>query len=269
MKLNKRQEERLTAAIDYADRGWKVLPVGLDKKPINNNGSTGATTSQKQIVKWWMDNPFANIGVATGPESFWVVDCDVKEGKNGIATLAEYFGDKFTFEMEENLFAKTATGGIHFLFKYPDGRDVKNAQGILDGVDIRGDGGYIVVAPSARKIGDEYVPYRWNNLGLPIADAPEWALKLLTLQKDKTSMGVDLTRIMTGLGAGERDSELWRYACHLAARNVPYDIAYAFITVASDRCTPPFSHQLVKEKLDRAYSSKALPANTTLQLLKK
>jgi len=65
MKLNKWQEQKLNAAVDYADKGWKVLPVGLNKKPINYNGSIGATTNATEIVKWWMDKPFANVGVVS------------------------------------------------------------------------------------------------------------------------------------------------------------------------------------------------------------
>jgi hypothetical protein len=252
--MNKFALERQAAAIEYAQRGWRVLPVGLNKKPINHNGSTGATTDVKQILEWWKENPFANIGIATERASFWVVDMDRKDGIDGWQSLLDYFGKRLEFDTEKYLFSKTAGGGIHFLFKYPAGIDVHNAQGILPGVDIRGDGGYIVVAPSARKIDDKYVQYRWNDGSLPIAEPSEWALELLTKQKESKSQGIDLTRVMTGLSSGERDTELFRYACHLASRQVPIDIAEAFLLTAADRCKPPFSHDVVVDKLKRAYS---------------
>jgi putative DNA primase/helicase len=250
--MNKYQEERLAAALQYAARGWRVLPVGSNKRPINHNGSIGASTDTKQILAWWKETPYANIGVACGPESFWVVDIDMKDGVDGLASLMKEFP---TVSVDNNfLFAQTATGGFHLVFKWPKNGVIKNAQGILPGVDIRGEGGYIVVAPSARKIEDKYVQYQWNNLALDIAKAPEWAQDLARRQETKVAQGVDLTAVMSGLGAGERDTELFRYACHLSSREVPYDIAYAFLTVAADRCKPPFAHATVEEKLKRAYS---------------
>ncbi len=253
MALNKWQQKRLDAALAYASRGWRVLPVGIDKKPLNPNGSTGATTDTIQISKWWADKPNANIGVATGPESFFVVDIDIKEAVNGQQSLMAHFGERWHFDTDKNLYALTPSGGIHLLFKYPKGVDVKNSQGILEGIDIRGDGGYIVVAPSARKIGDEWLEYRWNDLKLPVAEAPEWVIELLGVQKEKRAEGVDVAKVVSGLSAGERDQELFRFACLLAHRKVPYDMAEAFLTVAADRCNPPFEAAVAKEKAARAY----------------
>lgn len=252
--MNKYQEERLVAAIDYAERGWRVLPVGLNKRPINHNGSTGATTDKTQILRWWKEHPFANIGIATERSSFWVVDVDMKENCNGWNSLLSTFGSELVFDYDKHLVGKTATGGVHFLFQYPEGIDVHNAQGILPGVDIRGDGGYIVVAPSSRKIGDEYKNYRWNDGSLPIAEPKPWALRLLSMQRQAKSRGVDVARVISGLSAGERDTELFRFACLLASRNAPRDMAEAFLTTAADRCRPPFGHAEVLEKLERAYS---------------
>ena len=73
------------------------------------------------------------------------------------------------------------------------------------------------------------------------------------MQVEAQSEGFDPYKVMRGLSQGERDTELFRYACHLAGREVPYDMAHAFITVAADRCKPPFSHAVVEEKLKRAY----------------
>jgi len=177
----------------------------------------------------------------------------MKNGKNGLESLKKHFGKDFDFDIEKYLWAKTPTGGFHFLFNYPDGIEVKNATDILEGVDIRGDGGYIVVAPSTLRIEEKFVEYRWYDYGLPIADAPGWVLELLTLQKHKQQGGVDITKVMTGLGAGERDNELFRYACHLSSRGVPLDIAQAFLSVAAERCNPPFSVSSAMEKVERAY----------------
>lgn len=258
--MNKHQQERLEAAIDYADKGWRVLPVGLDKKPINFNGSKGATTDARQIVKWWTDHPFANIGIACGPESFWVVDIDMKSGVDGLQSLRDYFGPRCDFDGQKYLMSKTATGGFHLLFQWPQGVEVHNAQGILPGVDVRGEGGYIVVPPSARKIGDKYVPYRWNNGALPIAPMQDWCTELLAIQKESRSKGVDVEKAMKGLSSGERDESLFRLACLLAGKGVDYDLAKSFMSVCADRCNPPFSQSLVEEKLKRAFGYERKPS---------
>jgi hypothetical protein len=259
--MNKHQKERLTAALEYAAKGWKVLPVGTNKKPINYNGSAGATTDVKQILSWWKDTPYANIGIATGPESFWVVDVDMKDGINGLESINAEFPDA-ELDVHTSLMAYTPTGGFHLLFQWPKVGVIKNAQGILEGVDIRGEGGYIVVAPSARKIEDKYIPYKWNDGSLPISKAPEWAQNLARRQVDKAAQGVNLTKVMTGLSAGERDTELFRYACHLSSRGVPLELAKSFITVAAERCTPPFSVSEAIEKLDTAYKYERKPSSS-------
>jgi putative DNA primase/helicase len=268
--MNRYQEERRAAALEYAAKGWRVLPVGTNKKPINHNGSTGATTDVKQILAWWKESPFANIGVATGPESFWVVDLDMKDGVNGLESLNTEFGDKMDFDADNYLCATTATGGVHLLFQWPKQGVIRNAQGIFPGVDLRGEGGYIVVAPSARKIEDKYVQYTWNDGSLPISPAPEWARDLAQRQVNKVAQGVDLTHVMTGLTAGERDTELFRYACHLSSRGVPMELAKSFMAVAAERCTPPFNPMEAVAKIETAYSyERTKPLESRSDMLKR
>jgi hypothetical protein len=268
VQMNKHQEERLTAALDYTKKGWRVLPVGTNKKPINYNGSAGATTDTTQILRWWKETPYANIGIATGPESFWVIDIDMKDGKDGLASLNTEFGDDAVFDAEKSLMAYTPTGGLHFLFQWPKKGVIKNAQGILDGVDIRGDGGYIVVAPSARKIEDKYLQYKWNDGALPVCEAPAWARDLAQRQITRVAQGVDLTKVMTGLSAGERDTELFRYACHLSSREVPFELARGFILAAAERCTPPFNGHEAIEKLETAYKYERKPKASRTDMIK-
>lgn len=282
--MKKYQKARLDAALNYAKRGWRVLPVSGKKHPINENGSKGATTDVTQITQWFTDREFTNIGVATGPESFFVVDIDVKNGKDGLNALYNEFGESgVEIDTDRDLLAITASGGMHLLYKYPTGMTVHNAVNVLDGVDIRGDGGYIVVAPSSVKIGDEYVGYRWINHNGVIPEAPEWALRLLEKKPTtattgrvnstaripgikRLSNGLDIHSIVTGVAEGQRDDSLWKLACSLAARNVPIDRGLMMVLEAAAHCIPPFDPRLAEDKVMRAYEKYASTAAIAVSL---
>lgn len=66
--MNQYQEVMLVQAIDYAQRGWNVLPCNYKKQPATPKGVYDATTDENQIARWWGDNPKAQIGISTGKE---------------------------------------------------------------------------------------------------------------------------------------------------------------------------------------------------------
>jgi len=253
-QLNKFQEATLLQAIMYARKGWHVLPTKKDKKPLNMNGSRGATVDEDTIMEWWDQWNSANIGIATGKISgFFVVDIDMKNDKNGWDSLQQRFGDNFTFE-DTWLIQKTPSGGYHFLFQCPDDTEVHNAQDLLSGVDIRGEGGFILAAPSSTNINGEWIQYEWNKINNKIPLAPEWALELIHSANEKASKPLDLEQVLRGLGEGERDEGIFRFAAKLCYWNIPYDLTLAFVQQASKLCTPPFDESVARDKVDRAYA---------------
>jgi len=259
--LYERRTAMVNAAISYANEGWHVIPVGAgpDRKlPYIKNWTQEASTDWDTIAGWWSEYPDANIGIATGAKSgFWVVDVDMKNGINGLKSLCDKFGVEGTFDSKKYRLGRTATGGFHFPFAWDPALPVRNAQAILPGVDIRGEGGQIVVAPSTRLLNGREVAYEWNDRWLPVSPIPNWARTLVSAAVSRHARPVDLVSVMSGLKEGSRDTELWRYACHLASRNVPLDLALSFLSVAAERCQPPFEPQLAEEKVIRAYSSVA------------
>ncbi len=157
----------LDAALEYAKRGYPVIPlngkVPAIPKSAGGNGINDATTDPIVINAWWQQYPNANIGLATGSVSgLIVVDVDRGDGKSGEATLA-------ALEQKLGRLPKTCCqisgNGFHLFFKSED-RQVRNRTNFFGpGVDIRGDGGYIVVAPSIHP--DTKTPYSWyQNYGL-------------------------------------------------------------------------------------------------------
>lgn len=165
-------------AWSYAQRGWSPIPLQPKKKepfpgiPLKPYMREKPATMQK-ISAWGRRWPDANIGLATGKISgFFVLDCDSLEA----VKLVRERG------IPDTLSAMTGKGA-HFYFAYPD-FSVCNRTGILPGVDIRGDGGYVVAPPSIHPSGKIY---QWG-LGETIAPAPEWLLALLrsSVQVEKT-----------------------------------------------------------------------------------
>src|SRR5262249_22102219 len=98
------------------------------------------------ITQWFTGWPGATIGVKCGRESgIFVIDCDVdtEEGLDGVTTFKELFPD-----LPETITVKTPRGGRHYYFRYPDnGTEIRNSTSkIAPGIDVRGEGGYVVCA---------------------------------------------------------------------------------------------------------------------------
>lgn len=252
--MNKHQEKVLEAALEYAANGWRVLPVGKNKKPIVQDWTASATTDEIAITKWWIKYPSANIGIATGKESgIWVLDVDV-HSDNGMESLKNHFGDRLKFD-DDVLIQKTPTGGFHFFFKWDDEHPVKTTSSVLPGVDFRGTGGQIVVSPSSRNIDGQWIEYRFNNKNNKPSSLREWVIELIGMSSNG-GQSFDVNKVLTGLKEGNRDEQIFRYAWHLKTLGIDYGLASGFIKTACEKATPPFDWSIAEEKLQRAYSAK-------------
>jgi putative DNA primase/helicase len=160
---------RLRAALEYAARGWRVFPVhsptgradrpcscgkldctNVGKHPRTARGFKDATTDEAQIREWWTMWPDANIGVATGIASgIWVLDVDGAEGQAALAQFEREHGP-----LPETVGQVTGSGGRHLLFRYVPG--LTNKVKFAPGLDVRTDGGYVVVPPSLHVSGRRY-----------------------------------------------------------------------------------------------------------------
>ena len=140
------------AATRFATVGVPVFPcVPEGKRPLVEGGFHAATTDPARVAVWWGRWPAANIGVPTGAGSgVVVVDVDVHGPVDGrtsfrrahTAGLAGGWG----------LLVRTPTGGMHAYYPATPGAEQRSWQAGAAGVDFRGDGGYIIVPPSARTI---------------------------------------------------------------------------------------------------------------------
>ncbi len=168
----------LPHALNYAEN-WKfaVFPAPLGTKKSHKSEQYsgtpwGATRDLDEIRRDFTKWPDANIGIPTGKDNgIFVCEVDTIEGhgKDGFASLAALEAEHG--KLPDTLMAESPSGGIHYFFRHP-GFDVKNSESeIADGIDIRGDGGMVIIAPSRKEDGRAW---RWLNAPHAIADAPQW-----------------------------------------------------------------------------------------------
>src|SRR5262245_61965992 len=129
----------------------------VGKHPRTKNGVHDASTDEAKIRRWWSTWENANIGIAPGKEAgFFVLDVDPRnDGDEALAFLEGKHG-----RLPETRAADTGGGGVHLLFKYPDFPLKNSTEDMGPGMDIKSDGGSIVVPPSVHVSGKRY---RWRN----------------------------------------------------------------------------------------------------------
>lgn len=144
-------------ACTYAEDGYRVFPVTPEEKiPLGRlvpHGCKDATTDQDTLRVWWEAEPLANVGVATG-NGLVVLDVDGAPGRESLDAIIEKIGDP-----PETILVETGGGGLHYWFRARDGEEYRNATRWRGwpGIDLRGDGGYVVAPPSRHKSGRNYV----------------------------------------------------------------------------------------------------------------
>lgn len=204
---NSSTSEMFRAACAYIEMGWALIPVeglksldgdeclcgkypcGLGNKNAGKHPASGRMgwqngpkmTVQEAYHTFEEDCPDYNLGARTGDASgFFAVDVEA-EGLPELAELEAIHG-----KLPKTRVHRTGSGGKHFLFKMPD-FDVRNSQKKLTScIDIRGNGGMIVLPPSVSAKGAYGV-----EDDSPIADAPEWLLEWLRnrLRSDGPNLG--------------------------------------------------------------------------------
>jgi hypothetical protein len=159
----------LATALDYAALGLAVFPCLIGtKEPATRRGFYDATTNPATLRRWFGSQQSYNIAVATGLASgVWVLDAD---GEAGAVTLGN-------LEAKHGALPSTRTSissaGCHLWWRAVGELQSSTAR-IGPGLDVRGDGGYIMAPPSIHPDGPVY---RWSNETAPVP-APEWLLRL-------------------------------------------------------------------------------------------
>jgi hypothetical protein len=164
----------LDQALAYVERGWLVFPCRWDggprlrKTPLTRNGFKDASREPKAARLWWARWPAALIGLPTGEASGVVaLDIDVKRSEaNGFDSLED-----LGHILPETPMVHTESGGIHLHFRCP-ARNVRNSAGhIAPGLDVRANGGYVIVPSLDSGYSWDSV---WNYDTVEPLAAPDW-----------------------------------------------------------------------------------------------
>lgn len=234
----------LDAALYYAGRGWPVLALApRGKTPLGKacpHGLKDATTAADTIRQWWSIEPEANVGIVTGARAgFWVLDIDA--GHGGDESLDEL--TQRNGKLPDTVESLTGGGGRHLLFAWPSDLAVRNTTKLADlpGLDLRGEGGYIVAPPSLHPSGNVYA---WElssdpRDGVAIAEAPAWLLGLIR----RNGQPVETRQAPASQDAipdGQRNQTLTRLAGAMRRQGATQDEIYAALQAANRaRCVPP------------------------------
>jgi Bifunctional DNA primase/polymerase, N-terminal/AAA domain/Primase C terminal 1 (PriCT-1) len=228
----------LAAALAYAEVGLPVLPLD-GKVPRNSNGLSGASTDVELVRGWWEHWPDANVGIRTGADSdLLVLDVDVPAGPAALKKLTDEHGP-----LPETPQVVTGTGGRHHWFRFPLSLGARNTAGRLgEGLDTRGEGGYVVAPPSVHP--ETGKPYLWVRARIARAEPPAWL---------NGSANAPAPPVGDSIRKGERDATLTSLAGTMRRRGMDEAAILAALAETNKRCKPP----LPRRDLERIAASVA------------
>lgn len=181
---------KVDALLAYRAIGWLPFMLSASKTPVRNckpchdehhtpeqmeacthlqcHGFYAATDDPDRLREMERRTPGGLIAIRTGRESgIVVIDIDTLAG-HGVDGMKTALGLTNAGVLPDTAHQDSASGGSHRAYAHPGGRIKGGAHKLGRGVDVKGDGGYFVVAPSrSRKTG---IPYRWvgDTVNLPL-----------------------------------------------------------------------------------------------------
>jgi hypothetical protein len=249
-------------ALYYArEKHWPVFPIkpGQKKPPLVKNGLLDASLDEKQITEWWTRWPNANIAIRTGIEC-WVLDKD-DSGEDLYARLVLQHGP-----LRDTLQATTPNDGRHWFFSKPPNGDRigTHAPAREDwgaGIDVRGEGGYVLVHPSItiRRTDGKRSRYEWDGMegeADTVNPADRWLVEALREghengQKPRNTNVRGLFELPDRIAHHTQHDVLVQYVGHLHAKYLSKDEIFALVMKANlDRCEKPGPEKNIRQYVD-------------------
>ena len=230
----------ISAAKELANHfGWAVFPINpKTKTPYFCGWQETASSILEKIEKSFTGLPYAAIGICTGKASNLVcIDIDERPQYSGLLNY-----QNAGFDKPDTLVAKTPSGGIHLYFKQSALTVPNSVSLIANGVDVRGEGGYIISPPSDTVFGS----YRWECSINTLMKGPCKLPKNLERAINNPGRGFRKKRgvsslanqIKTPILEGNRNHQIAR-RCGLLLRNYDADQAWEMVKIINRECCEP------------------------------
>jgi hypothetical protein len=241
----------LRAAAWYARRwGLRVHPLRPSTKfPALLGWQRQATTDQATIGRWWKERPAAGVGIATGAES-GVIALDVDPRNGGNESLERIQVEQG--ELPATWTAQTPSGGRHYYYRHPGGH-VGNRVGIRPGLDLRGDGGFVVAPPTEL---DRDRGYIWETERAPteigLADPPSWLIERPAVS-DRQARPLDewIALVRDGAREGYRNDAAAKLTGYLLRCRPAPRVVFELVRVWNERrCFPPLPEDEITRTVD-------------------
>lgn len=256
----------LAAALEYAARGWAIVPMMHPDDPgqpeeergkvphIKKWSSSGASTDPDQIRRWWRKWPNANVAILCGQASGGLVVFDLDEhgGPSGLDALHDWEAEHG--ELPETARSITGSGGAHLLYYVDDPMTTFDNAAVM-GVDLRADGALAILPPSTHRCGRAYC-WEFDPDEVPVAKADENALRFIEAMRptgnrkgrekapDAAREGFTLPEVIK---EGKRNSTLTSYAGSLRRNGLEEPAIRAVLKDANaSRCKPPLADDEVE-----------------------
>lgn len=239
--------------------GWSVFPVRRDKRPAVPHGVNDADNDAGPIAEFYSRNPGLGVAVAMGSRSggIFAIDIDVDEeaGKDGWETLRRWEDEHGA--LPETVTSITGRGGCHMIYR--SAAEVRNSVNSELGVDVRGEGGYIIAPPSMHESGRRY---EWQDP--PGECQVAWADANVMAFVDFVRAGKEAGErfeMPESVGEGGRNSFIYKLACSEQGKGRPDgEIMDYCLFVNQRRCTPPLPEGEVTKTVESALSLRKGPS---------
>ncbi|MBI1744682.1 bifunctional DNA primase/polymerase [Candidatus Acetothermia bacterium] len=235
----------LDAALDYLHRGWSIIPIKpRDKRPLVDWAEFQSRRPTEDEVRSWFERwPEANVAIVTGAISnIIVLDIEADAHLNSDSIKKDH-------PVPITTMSRSGSGGQHIYFHRPRFH-VPNAVRILPGVDLRGDGGYVVAPPSLHPCGQRY----------------EWIIELI---KRQTKLKKDWSKLSQGVLEGQRNETAASMVGKLLSRLKPQDwdsVAWPLLQAWNAKNRPPLDERELRTIFDSIAKRESSKRSTTTLL---